>query len=256
MSLFRIALAMACAFFAVGFAQADDWTASKLRGRVLQLIDNQWQPLDRGMVVPDTRPIRTLRSGRVTLVRGNETVDVGPDSEIQIVDRGGSKPFTTVKQQFGTVSVEAEVRQVQHFAVQTPYLAAVVKGTRFTVTSGKGGASVSVQRGHVEVDDLADKSHVTISIGQSVSIDLSKTRPELKVSGRGALPEVLDAKGRPIELDDKKDGHSAVSDDLSGVSKDSLGAIDLPEEDGTSGSDGSSNGGANSDSGSGNQGRH
>lgn len=30
-------------------AIADDWTASRLFGQVLQLVDGQWRPIDRGM---------------------------------------------------------------------------------------------------------------------------------------------------------------------------------------------------------------
>ena len=136
-------------------AVADDWTAVRLRGQVVQLIDKAWQPLHRGDVVPDSRMIRTLGNGRVDFVRGSETVSVSGDTQMQIFDKGGAKPFTTVKQYFGTVAVEAQVQNVQHFAVETPYLAAVVKGTRFVVTSGKTGAKVSVQRGHVEIDTRA-----------------------------------------------------------------------------------------------------
>lgn len=199
--MFRIIVAAALAVWGLSGAgaSADDWTADKLRGQVLQLIDNQWQPLSRGMVVPDSRVIRTLGSGRVTFTRGNETVDVGPDTQIQIYDKGGRKPFTTVKQYFGSVSVEAEVEQVQHFAVQTPYLAAVVKGTRFTVTSGRTGASVDVRRGHVAVEDKQDKTHVTLSVGQSASIDPA-AGGELEVKGSGKLPVVLTATGEPVDL--------------------------------------------------------
>jgi hypothetical protein len=199
-TMFRViaAMVLVCSgLFTTGIARADDWTADKLRGQVLQLIDGNWQPLNRGMVVPDSRSIRTLANGRVTLSRGNETLDIGPDTQIQIYDKGGRKPFTTVKQSFGSVSVEAEVRQVRHFAVQTPYLAAVVKGTRFTVTSGKAGASVSVRRGHVAVEDKQDKTHVTLSVGQTASVGPA-TGGALEVEGRGKLPMVLDARGRPV----------------------------------------------------------
>src|SRR3569623_1578415 len=143
----------ALALAATSMAAADDWTANRLRGQVLQLVNNQWVPLQRGEVVPDTRYVATLANGHVELTRGNETVVLDPNSRIRIFDKGGAKPFTIVKQDFGTVAVEAEVQQVQHFAVQTPYMAAVVKGTRFTVTSGKTGARVEVRRGHVQVDD-------------------------------------------------------------------------------------------------------
>ena len=115
-------------------ATADTWTAVRLRGAVLQLVAGVWQPVHRNDVVPDETLIRTLNNGYVDFARGAETVSLGPTTQIQIFDKGGAKPFTTVQQSFGTVTVDAEVKNVQHFAVETPYLAAVVKGTKFIVT--------------------------------------------------------------------------------------------------------------------------
>jgi hypothetical protein len=134
------------------------------------------------------------------LTRGAETVSVGPNTQLAITDkRTSGKPFTTVKQSFGTIAVEAEVENVQHFAVQTPYLAAVVKGTKFTVKSDKTGAAVSVQRGHVAVEDNKDRSHVTLSVGQRAVVDTAGTAGEIAVSGTGTLPEVFSATGQPVE---------------------------------------------------------
>jgi uncharacterized membrane protein YgcG len=226
-------------------AIADDWTADKLRGEVLQLVDGQWQKLGRGMVVPDSRVIRTLAFGRVTFTRGNETVDIGPNTQIQIYDEGGRRPFTTVKQYFGSVSVEAEVEQVQHFAVQTPYLAAVVKGTRFTVTSDERGASVSVQRGHVMVASYGDRSRETISVGESAKV--GATAGEVKVSSAEDVPTILaDEDQAGAEVAKGKSGES------SGKPK---GKDDDSSSNGGSGSDNGSSGKGNSgkgNSGSGN----
>ena len=84
----------------------------------------------------------------MVFTRRLETLDLGPDTQVQIHDRGtAAKPNTVVQQHFGTVSVEAQVENVQHVAVETPYLAAVVKGTRFTVTSGKTERSAWPCRG-------------------------------------------------------------------------------------------------------------
>jgi hypothetical protein len=99
----------------------------------------------------------------------------------------------------GTVSVEAQVRNVQHFAVETPYLAAVVKGTRFTVASGKTGSRVEVRRGHVEVDNTGDKSRVLLAVGQSAVVDTVKTGGATVVSGEGNLPAVVNSKGEPMK---------------------------------------------------------
>ena len=183
-------------------ALADDWQAVKLRGVVLQLVNNQWQPLQRGDIVPDTRVIRTTVSGHAEFTRGGETIDLEPNTQIQIFDKAHhEKPYTTIVQQFGTVSVEAQVQNVQHFAVDTPFLAAVVKGTRFVVSSGKTGGSVKVNRGHVEVTDKLNKTHVLLSVGQSAVIDKLKTAGSLVVEGAGALPPVLDSRGRPVSGD-------------------------------------------------------
>lgn len=210
MSFFRTTLALACALIAIDAAHADEWTADKLRGQVLQLVDGQWQTLERGMVVPDSRVIRTLVFGRVTFTRGSEAVEIGPNTQIQIYDEGGRKPFTTVKQYFGSVSVEAEVGQVQHFAVQTPYLAAVVKGTRFTVNSDSRGASVSVQRGRVLVASYEDRSRDAISAGQSATVGVKDGA--IRVSGTADPSKVLDGEDQfdPVVADAKgKTGKSS-----------------------------------------------
>ncbi|MEO8882086.1 MAG: FecR domain-containing protein [Devosia sp.] len=150
---------------------ADDWTASKLRGSVLVSADTDgngpWQHLKRGDVVSDARAIRTLESGNVEFTRGAETIAFGPNSQGEIVDRTG-KLYTTVVQQFGAVAIEAEAKQVQHFAVQTPFLVAVVKGTIFSVVTDKHASRVSVSRGLVAVTDLANHKTLMVPAGQQV----------------------------------------------------------------------------------------
>jgi len=176
-----LAVAIVTTFGAAAFA--DDWVVVRLRGQVLQHVDGEWIKLKRGGVVPDSRVIRTLKTGNVEFERGNESVTIGPNTQIQIFDEESVKPFTTVKQYFGTVTVDAEVRRVQHFAVQTPYLAAVVKGTKFVVTSGDSGADVAVKRGHVLVEDKASHDSVTISVGQSAAV--GEDAPSMMIAGRG-----------------------------------------------------------------------
>jgi hypothetical protein len=167
---------------------ADDWTAVKLRGTVMEFVDGQWQSLERGDVVPDARLIKTNNTARVTFARGEETIELGPSTQIQIMDKSGSRPFTTVHQHAGTVEIEAEVQNVQHFAVATPYLVAVVKGTRFVVTSTSRGSSVHVSRGTVSVVGIESATETLISAGQSAA---TRGSAPLRVSGTGDLPEVI-----------------------------------------------------------------
>lgn len=190
-TLARAVIAAIILALTTSVALADDWVAVRLRGVVLELVDGEWVKLARGDVVPEARVIRTLKTGNVELQRGQETLSVGPNSQIRIFDEeGGARPFTTVQQSFGTVSVEAEVRNVQHFAVETPYLAAVVKGTKFIVTSDDKGAKVEVKRGKVAVESKTHQS-VLLAVGQSASFSTGgKQAGQLVVSGRGNLPTV------------------------------------------------------------------
>jgi hypothetical protein len=187
----------------ISSAFAADWTAARLRGVVLELVNGEWEPMVRGDVVPDDRVIRTM-GGHATFVRGEETIELGPNTQIQIFDQPRSRPYTTVRQYFGEVSIEAEVKDVQHFAVQTPYMVAAVKGTKFIVLSDEDGSEVRVRRGSVAVESLGDGSHSLIVAGQSASVDKGK---ELHVAGSGELPEVLGPNGKPVkgEKKSKKD---------------------------------------------------
>lgn len=194
----RILMAWALTLVAMaGPALADDWIATKLRGQVLQLVDGEWVRLARGDVVPDGRVIRSLANGRAEFSRGEEAVTIAANTQIQIIDRDG-RQFTTVKQQFGVVEVEAEVRNVEHFAVETPFMAAVVKGTRFAVISGKTTTEVDVIRGHVAVESEITHAMTTIAAGQSA---LAGRDVQLQVSGRGDLPDIVDANGNVIAID-------------------------------------------------------
>lgn len=193
LTLLLLVVAMGSTLASAAFA--DDWVAVKLRGQVLQLVGGDWAKLQRGDVVPDDRVIRTLGNGRVDLQRDAEVISLGGNTQIQIKDKTG-KRFTTVQQHFGTVEIEAEVRNVQHFAVQTPFLAAVVKGTHFIVKSGKTESSVKVTRGRVEVSDNASGAHVLVPAGQQATVSATG---EIAVTGRGAsTTPVVGANGQVI----------------------------------------------------------
>jgi hypothetical protein len=183
-----------------GAALGDDWIASRLMGSVQQQVAGKWLTVARGDTIPDGHLVRTLSGARVTLVRGTETVELAPGTQLVIHDRGAVKPFTTITQTAGTVSIEADVRNVKHFAVDTPYLAAIVKGTRFTVTAQKANSSVSVRRGHVQVESLKNHEIVILAVGQEATVG---EEGGIVVSGEGKLPTVVGANGKAIGVTDK-----------------------------------------------------
>jgi hypothetical protein len=161
---------------------AEDWVADRLRGGVMQFEGGSWVGLERGDIVPDGRKIRTLGDGRAELVRGQERIALAANTEIAVRDAPGQK-MTSVIQTLGSVTIQAERRNIQHFSVQTPVLAAVVKGTQFTVTYSNGQARVDVDRGVVQVQDNRHDMVVDVTPGQSAMA--SQSAP-LDVTGPGS----------------------------------------------------------------------
>ncbi len=191
-ALFRLTpVAVVACLALTSSAFADDWVAKKLRGGVFAFFEGEWHQLHKGSVVPDERVIRTMQDGRVQFVRDKETIDLDPNSQIRIYDKAESS-FTVVQQHYGQVAIEAEKRDVQHFAVQTEVLAAVVKGTRFSVRSGGGTADVSVDRGQVEVRDTVHNLTVRVNPGQEASAGETQA---LDIAGAGEVDDIVPFKG-------------------------------------------------------------
>jgi len=184
----RLLAVLATALILTGPAFAADWVAVRLRGEVEVLAAGTWVPLKRGDIVANNQMIRTLANGHAELHRDNEVVTLGSNTEIRIEDDADTG-YTTVLQDSGRLEVDAEARHVKHFEVQTPYLAAVVKGTHFIVTADSEGASVSVDRGSVSVQSVATDRSTTIGVGQIATV---KRKSDLVVSGLGPWPPVLD----------------------------------------------------------------
>lgn len=175
-------------------ALADGWIAERLRGGVQQYEGGNWVVLERGDIVPDGGKVRTTGTGRVDLVRGQESIALGPNTQIAVRDAAGQK-MTSVIQSSGVVTVTAEKRNVQHFSVQTPVLAAVVKGTQFTVTYRNGLARVDVDNGVVQVQDNGHDMVVDVARGQSAAA--SQATP-LDINGPGADRAVFLIEGEPV----------------------------------------------------------
>jgi Fe2+-dicitrate sensor, membrane component len=186
-----------------GAVMADDWMVDRLRGEVQVQVAGAWQALQRGDIVSDESRIRSLDGSRVVFTRGAEAIELSGATEIRIFDQVGQR-MTTVMQAYGTVTVEAERLQVQHFSIQTPYLAAIVKGTRFTVHSSDGQSSVDVERGLVQVQDYVHGVATDITPGQSAMVSPDVV---LDVSGIGAHAPLVTLDGQLV------DGDSVVTND-------------------------------------------
>ena len=231
-------IGMRCAFAAVlmlgtaaGASAADDgvWSVNKSSGEVW-LATNGAQPvsLNQEETLKPGDTIRTGRNGRVLLVRGEETILISPNSVVGVPAEKKEGLSTTIVQQAGSILLEVEKRNVKHFEVETPYLAAVVKGTHFSVTVGAGSTKVGVLRGQVEVSDFRTGQVAQVMPGQ-VATAFEHGKPGLSLSGSGTLNPIEQGKPRASTIERvpvPKSGLSAPRNVGGGHAIHALGPID------------------------------
>jgi hypothetical protein len=170
-------------------AQGTAWRVSKSSGEVwVSTSGAQRVSLTDHAVLNPGDSIRTGRNGRVLLVRGQETILISPNSVVGVPAQK-SPGTTTIIQQSGTiliVLIEVEKRNNPHFEVETPYLAAVVKGTQFRVSVSQSESYVNVLRGQVDVTDFRSGQSALVMPGQMAKVWAIGTGG-LLLSGSGTL---------------------------------------------------------------------
>lgn len=121
------------------------------------------------------------------LVRGVESISFQPNTLAGIFTRNGGDRKTDVYQQAGVLDLEIEKRSRPHTSVQTPFLAAVVKGTNFRVSVEKQQARVSVNRGLVQVTSFSSGQRSQVGAHQSATVDTARG---MSVSGDVSAPPI------------------------------------------------------------------
>src|SRR4051794_1872662 len=233
-----VRVGMRCAFVAAlilgtaSFASAADdgvWSVSKSSGEVW-LAANGAQPVsltqEGTLRAGDT--IRTGRNGRVLLVRGEESILISPNSVVGLPAEKKEGLSTTIIQQAGSILLEVEKRNVKHFEVETPYLAAVVKGTQFSVTVNAGSTKVGVLRGQVEVSDFKTGQIAQVLPGQAATV-FEHGKPGLSLSGAGTFNPIEHGKPRASSIERvpvPKSGLPAPRTAANGHAGHALGPID------------------------------
>ena len=216
---------------ASGAFAADDgvWSVSKSSGEVwLATTGAQQVSLTPEGTLKPGDTIRTGRNGRVLLVRGEETILISPNSVVGLPAEKKDGLSTTIIQQAGSILLEVEKRNVKHFEVETPYLAAVVKGTQFSVTVGAGSTKVGVLRGQVEVSDFKTGQIAQVMPGQAATV-FEHGKSGLSLSGAGTLNPIEQGKPRAPTIERvpvPKSGLSAPRHAASGHAIHALGPTD------------------------------
>jgi hypothetical protein len=179
---------------------AAEWQVARSTGDVW-LASPSSQPVSLGTQV-FLRPgdkIQTGQTGRVLLVRGSESILIAPNSVVSIPE--GKRPqATTILHQAGSIVLDVEKKDVEHFEIETPFLAAVVKGTRFAVSIHRYGADVKVLDGLVSVADHKTGQFALVSAGQLAAVGVLGKRG-LRLEGSGQLPSIHQGVPRKSDLE-------------------------------------------------------
>ena len=205
------------------------WSVSRSSGEVwISSAGAEQASLQQEEVLKPGDTIRTGRNGRVLLVRGEETILIAPNSVIGVPSEKKDGMSTTIQQQAGSILLEVEKRNVKHFEVETPYLAAVVKGTQFRVTVNAASTSVEVRRGQVEVSDFKSGQIAQVMPGQ-IATSFNHGKGGLSLSGTGTFNPIEQGKPRASSINRipvPKGGLTVPRDAASGKVIHALGHID------------------------------
>jgi len=186
---FLLAIFVVASATSGAIAEGAAWRVSKSSGDVwVSASGVQRASLTDDAVLNPGDSIRTGRNGRVLLVRGQEKILISPNSVVGL-PAAKSQGTTTIIQQSGSILLDVEKRNDQHFEVETPYLAAVVRGTQFRVSVGQGESYVNVLRGKVEVTDFRSGQSAVVLPGQMAKVWMLG-HAGLSLSGSGTLSAI------------------------------------------------------------------
>jgi hypothetical protein len=210
---------------------AADWQVVRVTGLVW-VVAADMEPLRAaaGMVLPDNATVATTSQARAMLRHGEDVLSVGPLTQVAPQSRQ-IRGLTTVLMRTGEVEFNIEHLSAPHFAVQTPFLAAVVKGTQFTVAVSGGSSAVSVETGRVRVSALAAGQAFDLTNGQTAKL----ADGELQFSGPGSSPSIQNVAPQESVVEAAADGASGKN-----------GNANASSSAGGNGNSGSSNAGGNS----------
>jgi hypothetical protein len=122
------------------------WLVQKSTGKAIYSLDGTAEVAVQKGLLFERGSVHTGDNGKVVLVRNEESVFIGPYTVASIAAPAmGLK--TTVNLLRGQASFAVGKKSKKHFSVDTPFMAAVVKGTRFEVTVRASSGCCSWSKG-------------------------------------------------------------------------------------------------------------
>jgi FecR protein len=188
-------------------------------------------PLAVGQVLSAGSEVATGAGAVVFLSHNGDRLIIQPNSRLRIDEPGTAGLLDHFMQSLGSVFYDVEPRKSRSFGVTAPYVAAVIKGTRFLTTVGPDKNSVRVDRGLVLVESTDGVSSVLVGAGTIAIAEPALARGvTLSASGiPDATPtQATDLPGPVESRASATVGDSAVTDTAGGVvggTSDAVGGV-------------------------------
>ena len=176
------------------FAQEAGWTISEAKGQVTVIDARGERKGDAGIAVAPGMTVRTAARSTAVLVRGREFVTLRQNAQIRIPEASRERSIIQIVQDYGSALFNIGKQADPHFGVETPYLAAVVKGTTFIINVGAEGASLQVTEGAVEVA-TPDGGARDLILPGAVALVAAGDTMRLVIEGEGR--KIVDSPARP-----------------------------------------------------------
>jgi hypothetical protein len=162
-AIFVVALA---AVFNAEAGESGAWVLATVEGNVD--IDGKTAG-STGATIDQESVIETGADGNVVLTRSGDSITMFPNSKMSVpVNDNGEDPG--VLQTLGKLLFRMESRESRDFRIETPYLAAAIKGTTFTVEVNDDDAAVEVSEGSVLVTSNRSGQSAYVGAGERADV--------------------------------------------------------------------------------------
>jgi FecR protein len=248
-SLFAVVLSTLCASAACG----ESVTFSRISGSVRVEVAGVPTAVRNGIVLKTPIRIVTGADGALHIEQPSSALDIGPDSVIVVpgTDVPGTEvPGTNgqrgavekILQELGRVLYSVKPRKNGTYAVETPYLVSVVKGTTFSIAIDDSSTAVTLLEGLVEVSGPGTDDRVVLQPNQRavrnsgdrniavsvVDTTAALTAPRLPTNPAPASLQVADSPDQSLNVQSDR-----VAEDLGQMTASHIDSRSLPNPPGS-----------------------
>ena len=164
-----------------------------------------------GTVIAPPVTILTGLDGHLELRQGATTVSIASDTRVELPATASADGLIErVSQPRGNVVYDVAKRPGRKLRIETPYLVAVIKGTRFNVSAQDDSATVSLFEGRLEIWTPDDSDVVQLNAGEIATRGRDDSRIRVLRMDTGDAIRVRNA--APVEGTDARSAGSTNHD--------------------------------------------